>query len=264
MDAAAHFGCEAVGIDLFDDRLSLAVELATTRGERFQAPLPVRYATHTLECVFLRGEGSGIAPSGVSERTSFMQADAREFDFSAFDVQAPLPVHTVYARRILRAGARVPQVVCVFLLPAALKLLLPKLKESIGRGARVASYWFPIDGLSGEICSPDARSCTTSAVLLCLPSSSSSFWVAQLTGWHVPALQSSVQASGLMLTDSRATCTQLYSSSQTRPSLSGPPNSACCQLIRVRKLQSLTKAKYEPPAHLCRQLETGLWQSVTH
>ena len=91
VDAAEHFGCEAVGIDLFDDRLSDAAALA--------------------------------AEKKVTDRTRFLQADAREFDFSSFDV------------------------VVVFLLPAALATILPQLRASVARGARVASYWFPIEGL---------------------------------------------------------------------------------------------------------------------
>ena len=91
VDAAAHFGCEAVGIDLFDDRLSDAASLA--------------------------------AEKKVTDRTRFLHADAREFDFSSFDV------------------------VVVFLLPAALATILPQLRASVARGARVASYWFPIEGL---------------------------------------------------------------------------------------------------------------------
>ena len=89
--AAEHFGCEAVGIDLFDDRLGDAAVLATEKK--------------------------------VTDRTSFLQADAREFDFGGFDV------------------------VVVFLLPAALAIILPKLRQCLASGARVASYWFPVDGL---------------------------------------------------------------------------------------------------------------------
>ena len=92
VDAAEHFGCIGVGIDLFDDRLGNAVAWATEHG--------------------------------MADHTSFLQADAHEFDFSSFDV------------------------VCVFLLPEALAIMLPKLKESLAWGARVASYWFPVQGLS--------------------------------------------------------------------------------------------------------------------
>lgn len=89
--AAEHFGCEAVGIDLFSDRLGDAAKLAEERK--------------------------------VVGLTRFLQADAREFDFTGFDV------------------------VVVFLLPAALAIVLPKLKQCLANGARVASYWFPVDGL---------------------------------------------------------------------------------------------------------------------
>eukprot|EP01047_Picozoa_sp_COSAG01_P088726 COSAG01_NODE_21017_length_922_cov_1.061968_1_plen_254_part_00 len=95
VEAAKHFGCEvAVGIDLFDDRLGSARELAASKG--------------------------------VGHCTNFLQADAREFDLTPFDI------------------------IVVFLLPEALALLLPKLRESLTRGARVASYWFPIEQLVSD------------------------------------------------------------------------------------------------------------------
>ena len=47
-----------------------------------------------------------------------MRLDRRDrFDFSPFDV------------------------IVVFLLPAALEILLPKFRECLARGARIASYW---------------------------------------------------------------------------------------------------------------------------
>ena len=94
VDAAEHFGCEAVGIDLFADRLSDAAALAASKK--------------------------------VADRTRFLQADAREFDFAPFDV------------------------LVMFLLPAALATILPQLRASLARGARVASYWFPIEGLMDD------------------------------------------------------------------------------------------------------------------
>lgn len=36
------------------------------------------------------------------------------------------------------------------LMPPAHKVLMPKLQESLDRGARVASYWFPIDHLDDD------------------------------------------------------------------------------------------------------------------
>lgn len=101
VEAAEHFGCDAVGIDLFDDRLGDAANLAAERK--------------------------------VTSKTRFLQADAREFDFTGFDV------------------------VVVFLLPAALAIILPKLKQCLASGARVASYWFPVDGLMCVFTDPSSR-----------------------------------------------------------------------------------------------------------
>lgn len=89
--AAELFGCEAVGIDLFSDRLSDAAKLAAERN--------------------------------VTSRTRFLKADARQFDITGFDV------------------------VVLFLLPPALAVLLPNLEQCLAAGSRVASYWFPVDGL---------------------------------------------------------------------------------------------------------------------
>ena len=117
--AAEIFGCEAVGIDLFSDRLSDAANLAAERK--------------------------------VTGQTRFLQADARQFDFAGFDV------------------------VVLFLLPPALSIILPKLRQCLTNGARIASYWYPVDGLmcAFPLCLASIEACEhinhCGAVRQCVP-----------------------------------------------------------------------------------------------
>ena len=102
MEAAERFGCDAVGIDLFDDRLSDARALARAKGVdekcEFLVRTPRKHAqNHRYHVVAVMCKTTGIMlwrDSLDNPRCWVEQvADAREFDFARFDVVV-VYVHT--------------------------------------------------------------------------------------------------------------------------------------------------------------------------